>query len=329
MKKISYIIFLIFTLLIIIPIIILKSYTPNNSKPNNFNPEKIKTVKVYIYDEDKVEPMNLDDYIKGVVAAEMPATFEIEALKAQAVAARTYTLDKIVKAQTEVQEAHKGGDICTNFAHCQAWKSKEKLKDTWGIIGYYKYWNKICRAVDETSGLIVTYNGELINPLFHSTSGGKTENSEEVFSTELPYLKSVVSLGEEASPKFYGRVTLMFDQFKNKLSEIAQGIVLSKKDIPDIKVLQESEGGRIKSIQIGNKLFDGKEIRNIFSLNSTNFKITLEGSKVIIDTIGYGHGVGMSQFGANYMASQGNSFKDILKYYYKDTEVVGLTSITK
>lgn len=328
MKKISYIFFLIFIMVIIMPLLIIKSC--GITKP--FAKKEIgdiNTVKVYINSEDKVVTMDLEDYVKGVVSAEMPATFEIEALKAQAVAARTYTVQKIISSRQGKNDHSNGADICTDFAHCQAWRSKEQLKEVWGFFGYLKYWSKISKAVDSTKYMIITYDGEIINPLFHSTSGGKTENSEQVFSTKMPYLRSVISLGEESSPRFETKVGFKFDEFKQKLKTIASDIMLEKKDIKNTNVLEISEGGHIMRIRIGNKEFSGKEIRNLFSLNSTNFTIKMDGDKIIFDTKGYGHGVGMSQYGANYLAGQGKNFMEILKHYYTGVEIVNIKDVIK
>ena len=324
MKNVLYVIFFLFIIIIIVPVLILQLYKAPNIIIDRNRTKQINTkaINVYMHEQDAVVSMDLEEYIKGVVAAEMPANFEFEALKAQAVAARTYTLLKVQKPNEQQRQEHKGADICTNYAHCQAWKDKAKLRENWGVFGYIKYWDKISKAVEQTRGMVIVFNGELINPLFHSTSGGKTENSEDVFLTELPYLRSVISLGEESSPRFTGKVTLSFNEFKLKLSQIAQGLILTKKDVASINVLERSEGGRIKKIQIGNKVFDGKEIRNVFSLNSTNFNISSGKSDITIETLGYGHGVGMSQFGANFLAGKGQPFVDILKYYYRGVEVL-------
>lgn len=330
MKKFANLVFLIFILLIVVPLIVLKSCnneTPKVKKENIDNIDDIQKVKVYISDQDKVIEMQLDEYVKGVVAAEMPASFEIEALKAQTLAARTYTLLKVIKNKGNSDEYHKGGDICTNFAHCQAYKNNKQLKETWGIVEYYKNLDRISKAVDETKDLVITYQDDLINPLFHSTSGGKTENSEDVFQSKLPYLRSVISLGEEASPRYTSKVVLSFDEFKNRLLNQDKELILNKNDIKNIKIINESEGLRVKQIQIGNKVFKGTEIRNVFSLNSTNFKISLEKNNIIIKTIGYGHGVGMSQFGANALAKQGKNFNDILTYYYLGTEIKNISNL--
>jgi stage II sporulation protein D len=330
-KKTAYTIFFIFVAIIIIPVAALKFYNNEDNKKNSNNPQEIlkgtSTIKVYFHEQDKVEDIDFEEYLKGVVAAEMPASFGMEALKAQAVAARTYTLLKVLKPQESIVAQHKGAYICTNFAHCQAWTDKGQLKDTWGTINFNENYKKISKAVEETNGLIITYNNEVIDPLFHSTSGGKTENSEEVFSAKLPYLRSIISQGEEASPKFASKAIISFNEFKEKLKELSPNIKIEKKDVKSIKVLEYSEGGRVKKIQIGNKIFSGKEIRSVFSLNSSNFNIKLEKNNIIFNTVGYGHGVGMSQFGANYLAKEGNNFEYILKYYYQGVQIINISQL--
>lgn len=328
MKKISYIFFLIFIMVIIMPLLIIKSCSISGP-PAKKEIGDVSSVKVYIASEDRVETMDLEDYVKGVVAAEMPATFEMEALKAQAVAARTYTVRKIMSSKEGTNGEKDGADICTDPTHCQAWRSREQARETWGFFGYLRNWSKISKAVDSTKGNVITYNGEIINPLFFSTSAGRTENSEEVFSTKVPYLRSVVSIGEESAPRFEAKVEFKFDDFKAKLKTLAPDIILEKKDINDIKALELSQAGYVKNIQIGNKQFTGREIRSLFSLNSADFSIKLDGDKVIFDTKGYGHDVGMSQYGANYLAGQGKTYIDILKHYYTGVEIVNVKEIKK
>lgn len=308
---------LFYAFLILIPVLVLACNVSKKAidKNNYINQDKIK---VYIKSKDEVVTMNMEDYIKGVVAAEMPAEFESEALKAQAIAARTYTI--MHKNKYPGLNEHKGGDICTDATHCQAYRSIEDLKTVWGNNNYSKYYTKISKSVTDTEGIVLVYNKELINPLFHSTSGGRTENSEDVFIESLPYLRSVVSPGEESAPRFRGNISLSFNDFKKALLKIEPSLKLNNKQ-GSIKIIEKTQSGRVKRIQIGNKIFNGKDIRNVFSLNSTNFNIKLNKNYILIETIGYGHGVGMSQFGANYLASIGKNYIDILKYYYRGVEL--------
>lgn len=326
MKRIFNLIFFIFFLLIIIPLFILKYNNESNPKPINVKLDEINNINVYFHEQDIVVPMNLEEYLIGVVSAEMPANFEVEALKAQAVAARTYTLLHAAK-DSEHKLEHKGGDICTNSAHCQAYKTKEQLKESWGLMNYLRYYDKISQCVSQTKNQVIVYKNELINPLYHSTSSGKTENSEDVFSESVPYLRSVISQGETASPKYFSKVSFTKDEFKSKLRNFDSSIVI-KSNI-DIKILERTDSGSVKSIQIANRILSGKDVRNIFSLNSTNFNISVEKNNVVFTALGYGHGVGMSQFGANFLAGEGKNYIEILKYYYKDIDVINVSDMKK
>jgi len=279
-------------------------------------------IKVYVKSEDEVKEMKMEEYIKGVVAAEMPAEFSIEALKAQAVAARTYAYGRLKKIYGSKEDVHNGADICTDV-HCQVWVSKEEAMKKWGIFSAFRYWNKIERAVNETRNIIATYEGKIINPVFHSNSGGRTENSEDVWEGAAePYLRSVVSMGEEAYPGFETTVLIRIDEFLSTLKKEYPDIKTGNDIMEDIKVIDYTEGGRVKNIMIGNTIMKGTDIRRLFSLKSANFKIEREDSETLrITTIGNGHGVGMSQWGANYLAKNGSTYEEILKYYYKGIEL--------
>ena len=324
MKKIVTYCLLMLMILIILPLLIVRSCSFPQGEGS---PEKLKeqvTIKVYFSKEKVTKIVPLEEYIKGVVAAEMPAEFGMEALKAQAVAARTYAYGKMKKAFVTKDELHPGADVCTDFSHCQAWISKKEATKNWGFFAGIKYWNKISRAVTETNNMIITYKGKVITPFFHSNSGGKTENVEEVWEGDpVPYLKSVISKGEENSKDykntiyitkkaFYNGIKKVYPQFKAGITNITK----------TIKITSKSEGGKIKTVKIGNITLKGTEVRKIFSLKSSNFVITNKDAVTLkIDTIGYGHGVGMSQWGANYQAREGASYEEILKWYYQGVEL--------
>jgi len=282
-------------------------------------------IKVYISQDKKVVEMDLDEYIKGVVAAEMPADFEYEALKAQAVAARTYAYRKKVLNQGD--EQHHGADICTDSTHCQAWVSKNDAMKKWESDKAAKNWEKIDKAVSETHDIIITYNNNIANPVFHANSGGATENSEDVWEgVGEPYLRSVPSKGEEIANSYKSEQIIKINDFYNTLKKKYPNIKLDTANIlKEIKIIEYSEGGRVKTMKVGNITLKGTEFREIFSLKSTNIKIELSGKDSLkITTYGYGHGVGMSQWGANVMAKSGSSFEDIIKYYYQG---VSLTTV--
>ena len=272
-------------------------------------------IRVYITSEDKVEEMKREEYLKGVVAAEMPADFELEALKAQAVAARTYMEAHI--NDKDKKEAHKGADICTDYAHCAAWISKEDRFSSWGDEAQ-KNWKKISSAVEETEGEAIFYDDKIISAVFHSTSGGRTENAEDVWSKSVPYLKGVESKGDELSPKFHSEVQISKAEFKNVLLKEYSD---ANPESLFYDKIERTESGGIKSIIVLGIKITGPEFRKLFNLKSTNAEISENEDNIIIKTKGYGHGVGMSQYGANYMAQHGKSYKEILTHYYSGVEI--------
>ena len=278
--------------------------------------------KIYNTRSGEVEELELEDYVKGVVAAEMPGEFHIEALKAQAVAARTYAMSRTLR-YSDGHPAHPEAPICTGI-HCQAYLSLEQLNQIHGDSWIENYWGKIEEAVDSTRGLGIFYGGEITEPLYHSTSGGQTEDVKDVFSSEVPYLKSVVSPNEESAPKFKTTTSLTIDEFVATIKNKYPGVKIDKSNIAEkIKLIEKTPTGRVKKIAIDGNLLDGSELRDLFLLNSTNFKISLDSKFNIIEivTYGYGHGIGMSQWGANGMGKEGKSYEEILKHYYTGVEI--------
>lgn len=320
-----YVVFILF-MTILLPLFLVKGCSPDKEEDiaKNTQQKIIKgeeLIKVYNTKTGETEEMELEEYLKRVVAAEMPAAFHIEALKAQAIAARTYALNRIERF-SDGHIDHITAPLCTGV-HCQAYLTLEELEEIHGKSWTKEYWPKINQAVDETKGMVVTYEGELIDAMYHSTSGGMTEDSENVFATVKPYLRSVPSPNEESAPKFKTTITMSFNDFVKKIQEIVPGIKITKKNITQvIKVADKSETGRIKKLMIGEKIVEGRDFRSAFNLNSTNFKINLIGDNIEIETLGNGHGVGMSQWGANAMAKNGSSYDEILKHYYQGVEVV-------
>ncbi len=279
-------------------------------------------IKIYDTRNDKVQTMALEEYVKGVVAAEMPAEFHIEALKAQAIASRTYALSRSLSFP-EGHPDHIEAPICTGI-HCQAYLTLEELNSMHAKDWEEKYWPKIEEAVRATEGQILYHGGEIIEPLYHSTSGGMTEDALDVFQVDRPYLKSVVSPYEEEAPKYKSLVTLTGDEFVKKLLMKYPGSNITKDNLGEkIKLVEKTQSGRIKKLAIDGTVVNGREIRDLFELNSTNFTITYNPKTNIVDieTIGYGHGVGMSQWGANGMAKKGSDYEEILKHFYTGVEI--------
>lgn len=280
------------------------------------------TVKIYITKDNRVIEIPIEEYIKGVVASEMPANFQEEALKAQAVAARTYTLSKLLE---KCSMAH-GGDLCDTI-HCQVYTEKNEKISQWGKDKGNEYWNKINKAVEDTKGKVLTYDNNLVmRAQYFAISGGKTENIADVFGTDEPYLKSVVSIGDNEAPKYKTNVSLDVNEFVKKINEAYPKAKLTSKNINAIKIVERTEGGSVKGVSIGNDTIKGTDFRKTFQLNSANFKIDINKSKVNIECLGYGHGVGMSQWGANAMAKEGKGYEDILKHYYTGVNIVKLKS---
>ncbi|MCF6465058.1 stage II sporulation protein D [Clostridium sp. Cult2] len=335
MKKIGIYTIVVLVVTIFIPSIIVKTF--------NFVPKENRLVKKIIKSQEEETPpeeefdghiivydtrnqqvieMPLEEYIKGVVAAEMPAEFHIEALKAQAIASRTYAISRTLK-YIEGHPDHIEAPLCTGI-HCQAYLTLEELNNLHPKDWEEKYWSKIEKAVDSTKGIVLYYRDEIIEPLYHSTSGGMTEDAQDVFAVDLPYLKSVESPYEEEAPKFRSLVTMTGDEFINILLKKYPGSNITKDNLGEkIKLVEKTKSGRIKKLAIDGSVINGREIRELFDLNSTNFKITYNPKNNIVDieTIGYGHGVGMSQWGANGMAKNDKDYEEILKHYYTGVEL--------
>lgn len=321
MKKVIYYVIIMIIVTIILPMLIVRGCNTviEDVKPKGKVEKSEVKIKVYIKDKDKVEEMSLENYIKGVVAAEMPVEFELEALKAQAVAARTYAFSRIMNLYPSKDDTHKGAHICTDSKHCQAWVNKEDVIKKWSSISANRNWKKIETAVKETENLIILYNNKPINPLFHANSGGRTENCEDVWEgTEVPYLKSVKSDGDGDDPEFEVVTVFKEENIIESLKADYPEMSLNDADLlSSFSILELSEGGKVKKCKVGNIELKGTDIRNILSLRSTNFKVEKgKEGELNITTIGFGHGVGMSQYGANYLAKNGGSYEEILKHYY-------------
>lgn len=313
-KKILLVVIIVIFITLLLPLAIVWLIGGDGEK----SPIESGTVSVYVTDEDCVKDMGINEYLKCVVAAEMPADFEEEALKAQAVAARTYLYSHISeKEKGNIAESHNGAAICTDSTHCQAYISEEKRRESWGESAD-ENWNKISTAVDETTGQIMTYNGEIISAVFHSTSSGMTESAVDVWGSDVPYLQSVASVGDEESPKYHSELVLSEQEFKNIAEEKLDGIDWNNGLVSNIN---RSNAGGIVSLDIGGVNVKGTEFRNMFSLRSTNVDISQDRGDIKMSVKGFGHGVGMSQYGADYLARQGKIYEEILKTYYTGIEI--------
>ena len=277
----------------------------------NFN-----DIKLLHIDTGEIETLKLDNYLYGVVAAEMPASYGKEALKAQAVVARTYTIYKIKNGSK-----HENADICDSSLCCQAWISRENRFARWEANKAEEYWSKIILAVNETKGKIATYNGEPINAFFHSNSGGKTELPINVWGGEYPYLQVVSTSGEEIYSSYNSEIIISKDELIAKMLEKYSKFEIDFEKEDCIKIIEKTEGDRVKKVKVGNTEISGVEARSIFSLKSAKFEIKIKDDDIIFEVIGYGHGVGLSQSGSDALAKQGKTYEQIIKYYYKDVEI--------
>ena len=260
--------------------------------------------------QDEVMELEVEDYIVGVVLAEMPASFENEALKAQAVAARTFAVSSLEHGK------HESFDLCSDSSCCQAWIDREAVREKIGDA----LLEKGRAAVEQTADEVITYNGALIEAVYFSCSGGTTEAAAAVWGSEVPYLQSVTSSGEETANKYKSRTKIDAGEFEQKLKNENAAVVFSESSswIGDIFYTQ---GGGVDRIKIGGQWFSGTQIRKLFQLNSTKFQVFTEEDAVVFEVYGYGHRVGMSQYGANAMALEGYDYRQILSHYYTGISV--------
>ena len=271
----------------------------DNTNVNNTTNSSVSEITVY-RSNGSVINLNMTDYLIGVVSSEMPASFNLEALKAQSVLARTYAL-----------KAKQTGKKLTDTVSTQSYIDIDQMKNKWGN-SFNTYYNKIKNAVENTNGEYLSYNGNYIEALYHSTNNGKTESSLDVFGNYYPYLISVSSEYDKNASNYLRTINMPLDTISNKL-----GLSLNNDSV--INILSYTDGGNIKEININGNNFSGKKVRELLGLRSADFDISISDNNANITTRGYGHGVGMSQYGANGMANAGYSYKDILSHYYPGT----------
>lgn len=271
----------------------------------------------------EVREMALEDYVAGAVAAEIPASFPEEALKAQAIAARTYA---VYKQSLGTDDTHPDAVVCDDYTHCAAFVDLDsEAQDLWGKNAD-EWSEKVKNAAQTTAGKIVTYNGAAIAAVFHAASAEHTEAAVSVWGSDIPYLSSVESTGDDACPKYDASVTFGAEEFRQ--------IMLSK--YPDINLtglpktwfteIQSSDAGGVTSCKVGGQTLKGTEVRELFELNSTHFTISTTDTSITFHTEGYGHGVGMSQYGAKQMAEDGKTCEEILLHYYTGTKIADIAS---
>lgn len=279
------------------------------------------TIRVKL--DGTVQTMNLDEYLQGVLRAEMPASFELEALKAQAVAARTETLYKVENGPVA---NHPDADICNDIHCCQAYKSDEAARSAWGVDAD-RYEARIATAVRETDGMTILYQDKPILAAFFSSASGQTNASGDVWLNDLPYLQSVKSPeGEGEVPNYYSVAEFSTEEFKTIFQSEYPEADLSGAAESWFGKTEYNDSGMVTRMVIGGVEVKGTKVRSLFSLRSAAFTVTAEKEKIVFHVTGYGHGVGMSQYGANVMAKEGKTYQEILEWYYTGVTIGPYTS---
>ena len=283
-----------------------------------------RMITVFDGDTGRAGEQSLETYLVGVVAAEMPASFDEQALRAQAVAARTYTIYRAGRGGCGAHDA----DVCTSSACCQAFASEQALRARWGAA-FGENLERVAAAVRDTNGQVLCYDGKPIEALYHSASGGYTEDSENVFAATLPYLRAVESGQEIGSAHLSGTVSLSYAAFCDRVNAACPEAGLKPDNLADqIEILGRTKSGRVTGIRLGGASMSGKALRKLLSLDSTLFTITLTGGSIRFDTRGFGHGVDMSQTGANAMGMAGYTYEQILLHYYTGTALRNVSELT-
>ena len=278
--------------------------------------DKGRAVRLELED-GTVEELTMADYLWGVVAAEMPASFEEEALKAQACAARTYT---VIQQSSGSSKHASGAEICADSTCCQAYVERETAEARWGLQAG-EYSDKIQAAVTGTDGLGILYQGEPIQALFFSSAAGRTVDAVEVWGNSVDYLKSVESPEGEEVPNYHTQVVLSSEEVRSRTLAAYPGADLSGDPSGWFGAVNQGEGGAVSSVLLGGVTLTGSQVRTLFELRSPSFTVSWDGADFTFSVTGYGHGVGMSQYGANAMAREGSTFQDILTWYYTGAQV--------
>lgn len=305
----------VITLAAVLVVVKNQPQTSNTPQPTHITAQKLSADekrRVTVLIGDKPYEMTVHDYLIKVVAAEMPVSFEPEALKAQAVAARTYLQRALASPK------HDDADICASSDCCQAYSTEKKLREKWGE-DYERYLEKITAAVEDTDGEYLSYEGKAALAAFHSSSAGVTENSGAIWN-ELPYLVSVSSPETaENVPNYISKQTLKDIDFRDTILYLKPEADMTGEAASWVSDIKRNDSGRVEKAVIGGVEFTGAELRKLFSLRSTAFELTHSDGQFTFTVTGYGHGVGMSQYGANAMAKNGSDYKDILAHYYPGT----------
>ena len=325
MKHYIRILFLLFVLLWTLAWMMTDEFSRETAPEEPQEPELTQTVTPYdgekllrVLHGGAVEEMTMEQYLLGVLRAEMPASFELEALKAQAIAARTYTLYKMNGGEIA---NHPNADACDDINCCKAYMTAEDAAAQWGSMAVY-YEEKLLRAVRETDGQVVLYEGEPILAVFCSSVGGSTQNAGAVWQRDLPYLQSVSSPEtEELVPNYYSTVRFSAAEFRSLIHAACPTANLSGSPTDWIQDIRRSDAGFVTSLTVGGTKMRGNDLRAALSLRSPSFTVEANGDTLTFHVTGYGHGVGMSQYGANAMAQEGKTCEEILTHYFAGTVI--------
>ncbi len=277
-------------------------------------------IKVLDFTSGQVYELDMRDYVTGAVLAEMPASYHKEALKAQAVAARTYAVRQREKQKLNPDELLMGADISNDSTKFQAYFTPEQAKAFYGE-SYDEYYKIVSDAVEATDGEVLVYGGEPIVAAFHSTSGGTTESAEIIWGSPIEYLVPVESIEDKSSPVYYDEKSFTKDELSDCIKESYPNADFSNEPEKWLAIGERSESGTVIELTAGGEILSGTSFRQMFALRSANFTIEYEDGVFTIATKGNGHGVGMSQYGANAMANEGASYKEILLHYYTGAEI--------
>jgi stage II sporulation protein D len=300
---------LLFMLLLIAPIALMKQgfMQTRSSSP--------LTVRVLARSQGKIYRLELEEYLVGVLAAEMPAGFHPEALKAQAVAARTVAIRRLKRFGGRGSKYHPDVDFSDDPNECQAWQGKHQLQNKWKVWDYYRYYRKIRQAVEGTAGIIMVYNHRPIDAVYHSTCGMGTAAAAEVWQTRVPYLVSVGCGFDRHSPHYNNRYFFTWRQ-------LAKALGVPEHAVKEIKVGSRTASGRVAMVSCGKHRISGNTLRMRLKLNSTGFSWSKLANGLSFQVVGYGHGVGMCQYGADGMAKRGYGYQEILRHYYRGINLV-------
>lgn len=278
--------------------------------------EAADTVQIWNQSTQSVDSVAIEDFVRGAVCSEMPATFHKEALKAQAVSARTWALYQMLWQQQQPENRLQGADFQADPQNWKGYVTEEQARERFGE-NFEEYWDKIVQAVNETQGQILCYQGEVIAAAYHAISAGQTESAQYIWGYELPYLQAVESRGDEVSPAFEETVTVSEQDLVSAFSALQ----FSGEPLDWLEVIERSPSGYVTKIRVGEQTISGLDFRSALKLRSSHMTISHDEAGFHVTTHGYGHGAGLSQYGADFMARQGHTYQEILAHYYFATDL--------